>query len=413
MSGMPDAKPYCILPWYHVTSQTDGGSTPCCTWKGWISPARAMDFFNGHDLAELRKRMLAHDPPQECADCRQHERLGTFSPRDDGWSIYKNILGHGDSVIDPKLEFIELNFSNICNLKCRMCANDRSSKWAADAEAMGFHVYGKVVNDVQITDEMLSTLRFIRILGGEPLLHADQMIDILRRFRGAGRLSELCIGITTNGMVMPSDELLDLLSECRNVWWTISIDAYGSLNDYIRTGSTWADIVSHLDLMTSMAHSRSGGWGVNIGTVCMQLNVNRMRELADFIDERYPAIGDRHYWYPLNYPEYLSVDRLPEGYLRWLADEYDAMPGIHPTRAERWWKPLATHLRQAAAKTVHHRRPGEYAVYSGPSLEMNDKLDGLRGTSLAAVNPEIREQLIVARDMNGPHTAWDQRRRSE
>jgi hypothetical protein len=396
---MDSRKPYCILPWFHVTSHTDGGSTPCCTWKGWISPDRAMDFFNGPQLADLRRRMLAHDPPQECADCLRHERLGTFSPRDDGWSIYKTILGHGDEISDPSLEFIELNFSNICNLKCRMCANDRSSKWASDAEAMGFHVYGKVVNDVQITDEMVSTLRFIRILGGEPLLHADQITDILSRFRTAGRLGELCIGITTNGMVMPSDDLLDLLSGCRNVWWTVSIDAYGALNDYIRTGSAWDTIVSHLDHMTSMSGIRSGGWGVNIGTVCMQLNVNKMRELADFVDDRYPMIGDRHYWYPLSFPEYLSVDRLPEGYLRWLADEYDAMPGIHPTRAERWWKPLAAHLRQAASVRQHHGRMGEYAVYSGPSLEMNDKLDGLRGESLAAVNPEIRHQLEVARNM--------------
>lgn len=408
-----DAKPYCILPWFHLTSHTDGGSTPCCTWKGWISPQRAMDFFNGHQLAGLRQSMLEHRPPMECADCKHHEKLGTFSPRDDGWTIYKTILGHGDEVIEPRLEFIELNFSNICNLKCRMCANDRSSKWASDAEAMGFHVHGKVVNDVNITDDMLRTLRFIRILGGEPLLHADQIEDILNRVAAMGRLGEMHIGITTNGMVMPSERLIDLLSGCKNVWWTVSIDAVGDLNGYIRSGSSWDEIVKHLDRMTAVAGSNMGSWGVNIGSVCMQLNVNRMRDLADWVDQRYPSIGERHYWYPLSYPEYLSVDRLPEGYLRYLADLYDEMQGIHPTRAERWWKPLAAHLRQSAAKTVHHRREGPYAVYSGPSLEMNDKLDALRGDSLAVANPEIREQLIVARDMGRHQMVWDHHRRPE
>ena len=25
--------PYCILPWIHATSHTDGSTSPCCTWK--------------------------------------------------------------------------------------------------------------------------------------------------------------------------------------------------------------------------------------------------------------------------------------------------------------------------------------------------------------------------------------------
>jgi hypothetical protein len=274
-----------------------------------------------------------------------------------------------------------------------MCGNDRSSKWTADSEAMGFPVHGKVENHINITDHMLAHLRYIKLLGGEPLLHQAQLTDILRRAQALGVLGEITLNITTNGSLRPTDQLLRLLSSCRKVIWTVSVDAQGELNDYIRTGSNWSEISLNLLWLDQLVSERPG-WGLGLGTVCMIYNANRMHELADWVDHNLRTVADSHFWYPVNFPEYLSVNRLPSHYLQQLADHYQQLAD-HSTgmRRNRWWLPLAAHMRHSMNHDSYMQRNPTMNSFAGPSLVLIDRLDGLRGDALSSVNPEIYLQL--------------------
>ena len=391
--------PYCILPWIHVTSHTDGRTSPCCTWKGPPSTLTALEYFNSAEQHALRESMLRHDPLPSCIDCRDQQILGTHSPRDDGWNIYKQLIKHSSFDPIPNLEFIEISFSNICNLKCKMCGGDRSTKWASDSEAMGFPLFGKLVNNVNISDAMLQTLRFIRVLGGEPLLHEDQLIEILTRALQLGKISQLTIGITTNGMIMPSDELVRLLQRCQNTFWTISVDAFGDLNDYIRSGSDWHTVSTTIHELQRLSE-QIGTWSIDLGSVCMLYNINLMPALTDWLDDAIPALRNRHNWFPLHFPEYLAIDRLPSDYLHELADRYENMITSHPSsnnawRADNWWRPLSIYLKNAAAKTPYfpEGRSATDDPFKGDSRYLIHKLDSLRNDDLELVNPEIHYQL--------------------
>jgi len=125
----------------------------------------------------------------------------------------------------------------------------------------------------------------------------------------------------------------------------------------------------------------------------MLLNANRMHELPIWLDERFPGMDANHYWYPLNFPEYLSVNRLPADYLESLADMYDSMDAGGPTRRDRWWKPLALHMRQSAGAGQYMPRHGSYGVYQGHSMDLISRLDALRSESLGHANQEIWSQL--------------------
>ena len=385
--------PYCVLPWMHLTSLPDGRSTPCCTWKGMPVAESGQQFFDGNWLAQLRQQMRDHQPPAACKDCVTSEQLGTWSQRQDGWEVYARLLEQSQFEDAPQLRYIEINFSNICNFKCRMCGNDRSSKWTADSEAMGFPVHGKVENHIDITDHMLAHLRYIKLLGGEPLLHQTQLTDILRRAQALGVLAEITLNITTNGSLRPTDQLLRLLSSCRKVIWTVSVDAQGELNDYIRTGSNWSEISLNLLWLDQLVSERPG-WGLGLGTVCMIYNANRMHELADWVDHNLRTVADSHFWYPVNFPEYLSVNRLPSHYLQQLADHYQQLAD-HSTgmRRDRWWLPLAAHMRHSMNHDSYMQRNPTMNSFAGPSLVLIDRLDGLRGDALSSVNPEIYLQL--------------------
>jgi sulfatase maturation enzyme AslB (radical SAM superfamily) len=366
---------------------------PCCTWKGPISDLSINDFLTSPDMDRMRQRMIAHDPPQGCIDCLQAAQLGIYSNRDDSWNAYENMCGHTEFNDIPKLEFIELNFSNICNLKCRMCDNMRSSKWTADAEHMGFPVYGKLENDVVISDDTMINLRFIRFLGGEPLLHTNQIRAMLESAQRLGTISTLHIGITTNGTIWPDQLLLDLLDLCAMVYWTVSIDAFGKLNDYIRSGSNWADISRNLQLLQQKAND-SANWLPCIGSTVSIYNANLMQELTDWMDSRHPSFLHHHHWYPCNAPEYLSCHRLPEDYLRALADRLEniAKTAVQQRR-DTWWLPMAAYLRQSATAGIVKERYDKPGPYSGNSRQLIERLDGLRGDYLADINAEIYEQL--------------------
>jgi 4Fe-4S single cluster domain len=384
--------PYCVLPWTHMTSVPDGRSAPCCTWKGETQQQRGQQFFDSTWLSQLRQQMRDHQPPEGCKDCLNSEQLGTYSQRQDGWDVYRNVLDHQQFEDKAQLEYMEINFSNICNFKCRMCGNDRSSKWTTDSEDMGFPVHGKVVNDINITDDMLAHLRYIKLLGGEPLLHDQQLTDILTRAEQLGTLDQLTLGIVTNGSIRPNARLTQLLQACRMVFWTVSVDAYGDLNDYIRTGSSWPVISENLLWFDNLtAQSR---WTLGIGSVCLVHNANRMHELADWVDDHLPTARDNHHWYPVNFPEYLSVNRLPGHYLQQLADHYQSLADSSTgMRRDRWWLPLAAHMRQSMAQEPYMNRHPVWGAFAGPSLQLIDRLDGLRGDRLGTVNPEIYLQL--------------------
>lgn len=388
--------PYCVLPWMHMTSISDGRSAPCCTWKGSTVRESGQQFFDGAWLAQLRQQMRDHQPPAACKDCISSEQLGSYSQRRDGWDVYRGILGHSSFVDLAQLEYMEINFSNICNFKCRMCGNDRSSKWTTDTEAMGFPVHGKVENHIEITDQMLQHLRYIKLLGGEPLLHEAELLDLLSRAKLLGTLHLMTLGIVTNGSIKPNDRLLSLLSGCRAVYWTVSVDAVGALNDYIRSGSNWDIISSNLIWLDGLVGSNTA-WNMGIGTVCLVHNANRMHELADWVDDNLSISRANHNWYPVNFPEYLSVNRLPAHYLQQLADQYQARAdSATAARRDSWWMPLIAHYRDSMAKNTYLDRHPSWNVFAQPSLLLIDRLDELRGDSLRSVNPDIYDQLRSA-----------------
>ena len=390
-------KPFCVLPWVHVTTTTTGGNLPCCIFRDWQQPGSVTEFFESDWMAELRRRMLAHDPPAGCSDCVRRLQNNTYSERDSGWDAYKGMLHQQEWVDEPMLRYVELNFSNICNLKCRQCGSDRSSKWIQDSEAMGFHTWRKLVNDIHISDDVLRNIRYIRLLGGEPLLHIDQLRNILERMDRLNVIDQLSLGITTNGTIRLDDDMVSLLDRCRHVGWTCSIDAYGELNDYRRSGSNWHQIADNVAWLDDIIRGNPR-WGAGIGSTCMIFIANAMTEIADWIDSDFPAWSMNHYWYPVISPEYLSVDRLPTDYLHELSDKYQKRADTVPDderglmRKTRWWIPLSDAMRTAAeqgpAPVAASRIP-----YGRPTPELVFKLDEIRGDQIGKANPEIYHQI--------------------
>lgn len=147
---------------------------------------------------EQRKIMLRQERPSECGYCWSAEDNNQLSDRHyrsgEPWAAehFDKIKGStGEEDVIPS--YVEVNFSNICNLACSYCSPQFSSVWASEANRLGAYPTSNRHNDpgyfvgrrkpIPIKEdnpyvnafwlwwpELYPRLKHLRLTGGEPLL---------------------------------------------------------------------------------------------------------------------------------------------------------------------------------------------------------------------------------------------------
>lgn len=150
LSGLLDKKGcgFCLAKWNQVTLHLGTGTMHSCHHPAVhkIPLAELKNnpaaLFNTKHIKEARKQMLNDEKPPECDYCWRIEENGSTSDR-----IYKSLepwaLPSYDRVIeltgdeDVYPSYLEVDFSNVCNMKCVYCGPEYSSKWASDLKQNG------------------------------------------------------------------------------------------------------------------------------------------------------------------------------------------------------------------------------------------------------------------------------------
>jgi sulfatase maturation enzyme AslB (radical SAM superfamily) len=237
---------YCSAPFVHLQFYRENISQPCCAWNhedsnvGTISGS-SVDPFNDPLMEDLRQHMINNIPHPGCSTCNSYLEKDISSLRDFFNRNYPK-------TYDKKLQYLEFNLGNVCNLKCRMCNSRSSSRWRSDEIKLGKHpikVYKRNLNSINID---LSILNRIRFMGGEPALMQKNIIEIINAIKNSqgNNLSNLSVTITTNGTILLCDSLMKLLEECKSIALDISIDGVEEVNDYVRSGAIWKNIYKNI-----------------------------------------------------------------------------------------------------------------------------------------------------------------------
>lgn len=236
--------------------------------------------FNTPKLKEARKQMLTGDRPDECDFCWRVEDSGKASNTDllsdrylkssEPWALddHDTIVEYtGDEHIYPS--YLEVDFSNACNLRCTYCGPEYSSKWVEDLKHKGpikllddtphkrwSHgwqdldslVYANKDHNPYIDafwkwfPDAYPHLKTYRITGGEPLLSKQTFKSLDWLIENPN--DELEFAINTNLMVPQKiwDKFLDKLAAVRDnksvakITVFTSVDAWGKRAEYARTG---------------------------------------------------------------------------------------------------------------------------------------------------------------------------------
>lgn len=306
----------CVLPFHHMAIRPDGGIRPCCYFRIDEVPSDLNisypDPFNHPFLVEVRNKCRKDKFIKGCSSCYEDEAatghsMRTFvnNPDTDFGLPIKN------RGIEEKLTNLDIALSNVCNNKCRMCGPELSTQWYSDAKKMGyeFNQRGIIAKNNIIESTDLSYLRFIKMLGGEPLMEQEKFISILKKCN----LEELTILLVTNTTLVPNSELTTLLKKCRKVMIQLSVDSYGPINDFLRKGSNWNTVEDNIkwykNTFNTEADSVRGFPHVDIGmhSVITIYNINLVDELINYcannnLYQNYVMVDGPNWIRPANIP---------------------------------------------------------------------------------------------------------------
>ena len=149
-------KHFCVLPWVHFHSWPDGRVMPCCVADSNMPVAdikndeSIIQMMNSEDFKKIREKMLVDEPVAACKRCYDLELMGTWTMRQSHNKrrgleyvdmIAKNTENDG-TLSEFQMKYMDLRFSNMCNMKCRSCGPGCSSLWSQEfVDERGVDVY--------------------------------------------------------------------------------------------------------------------------------------------------------------------------------------------------------------------------------------------------------------------------------
>jgi MoaA/NifB/PqqE/SkfB family radical SAM enzyme len=301
-------KSYCALPFRETMMVPGDVLLLCCAHNTNVIIKNSFDeTFKSGKIQEIRELMLSGKPVSGCEQCYIAESQGIESLRE------RSIKKYG-VVTDIKLQAVEIQFDNVCNLKCRMCTSAQSHLiYNDEVEIFGKAIsWKKFIETDRYKEIDISELKEVRIHGGEPFL-SPRAEEFFYKIIQENQIKQLSISTPTNGMIKPTGAFLTAIQQCKVLSIIISIDAYGDLNDYFRSKSNFNTVIDNLDFFYSLIDQRPvGSTTVGVSTTVNVYNVNKLQELDLFLQSRYPYLKVGKSF--LHNPDYLRISCLPKDY---------------------------------------------------------------------------------------------------
>lgn len=276
----------CAAFWKHTNIRPGNRIYPCCRFKNSIGTFDG-DFDNVLDIPaynELRKASTAGEWISGCEKCYWEEELGHKSLREEFNEVY-----NADSV---GLEYLEIGLDNLCNLTCDGCNSEFSTSWIAKEKRL----LGKANSSFQSIENIQnlpSSLKKILFLGGEPLI-TDKHLDVLNLHPNP---RDCTVIYNTNATFIPTKKCLEIWESFRQVHFIVSIDGVGKVNEQVRSGTKWNDVLNFLDFCVDK------GFNFEFNTVLHYNNIFDLENLIDFIT----PYNKEWYINILTHPDKLSI----------------------------------------------------------------------------------------------------------
>lgn len=319
------------MPWVHFHVTQYGTVTPCCQtpWQrekafGDINTQSIEEIWNSPGITDFRKTIMSGKTDERCKNCFKREENGFTSLR----QITNKKYSHKNQrAIESRNEnfkvhqspvYFDIRFSNVCNLRCRICGPWSSSSWYNDALQLGmltpekpaitqaFTNIEKFFNEFENTIDYLEELYFA---GGEPLV-IEEHYSLLNLLIARNKTNvKLTYNTNFSSFRYKNYNVLELWKKFPNISIAASLDAEGERGEFLRKNIVWEKVIENRKLIQKeLPHLEF--------IVSPTINIYNLLHLPDFhkswVTKELISVED---FIPtlLVVPEELSVQLLPLG----------------------------------------------------------------------------------------------------
>lgn len=292
------SKTFCPIPWVFQAVRNNGDIRVCCQAnvtenQGVVRKPDGTPYNAANDnmelarnaelMREVRKNMLRGEWSQECGRCQQEETSGLNSRRQyeiENWSFNiedaSRVTAADGSITEPKLEYYDLRFGNLCNLACRMCGPTDShtwyEQWTEYHNSMQYKdTHGTVTlqrNDNgrlhtadydwhssetfwQQIEANIPNLKHVYMAGGEPMM-IERHYEFLQKCIDRGQANKMILEYNTNMSNLPN-RVLDMWTKFKQVRVGASMDGMGAVVEYQRWPLKWTQAYKNLQKLDEYA----------------------------------------------------------------------------------------------------------------------------------------------------------------
>ena len=413
-------KHFCVLPWVHFHSWPDGRVMPCCVADSNLPVAdikndeSIIQMMNSEAYKKMRTSMLNDEPVEACKRCYDLETMGTWTMRESHNKrrgleyvdmISKNTATDG-TLSEFQMKYMDLRFSNMCNMKCRSCGPGCSSLWAQEmVDERGVDVYEEYFKTRKIVINSAAEMGFMNKLkpylkdvlevyfaGGEIIITPEHY-ECLDYWIENGLTDQVELTYTTNfsSLKYKDKDLIGYWSKFPQLKIWASLDAEGQVAEVIRKGTDWQRVVKNIKtLKEQVPHAQ-----FQITPTISSWNVFSFPKFFDnLISEGLIDNKSSPRFNLATNPWYANVMILPDFVktrLIALYQEYIKKYSYHREISDGF------KVIEQALKSGHFEYAGKNAISyenKGGILEFkkfNDELDEFRNEKLVDVVPELKE----------------------
>lgn len=384
----------CTVPWRSIYLHPTGEIKPCC-----ISKVKIGTYHRGAPITELwentrfknfRETLVRGEMPPGCETCYHKEKQNVLSRRstlDSEEYFPKEPL----NPLAPSLNqvrHLDISLTNRCNMRCRHCNPENSTRWIRDAEKLDltdkdFFEYTDSIPRVidYSEDEVLALVEQspsvieIEFKGGEPLM-ARAHDALLRKLIEQGRSRDIRLSYCTNGSIWRED-FDRLWREFDSVSLAVSVDGVGGCYEYVRGEHIPFELIEE----NLLKFSKISNVKVEIHHVLMLYNVLNVPDFVEWCLVNSSIVPKSRFGVLYN-PYYLRPDLLPPSKLEEIKRLFIQSPHLKLRQVASTWKPRP-----------ESERMRDLSVF----LKVTSTLDKIRGIYMDDYLPELAHLLRYER----------------
>lgn len=258
---------FCCAPWNTVWTSSDGNVKFCCASTqvlGNIKTDTVINIMNNDAAKGIRKQFMDKQRPASCESCWENERGGPsignarWLSNHQGKNVIEDSLAHTEvdgQLNKHNLVFVDLIWTNKCNLACLHCQPDISSAvadnykevfsiWLDKSPLSYYDTYktSAVVDNsskIKYVLDHCNEIDQIHFNGGEPLMQ-EETFELIDELMKRGLNKQINLWFHTNGSIR-TYKGVDIVEDYLAPWGknckiTMSHDHFGRRGEYFRYG---------------------------------------------------------------------------------------------------------------------------------------------------------------------------------